>query len=114
MARRKIGQAWVYLEALDEEIDTRWIYKVRIVVDRRLCWSGRVMSQPGGTQVDGKLVALDSREAFDAIARTAVVFGSDFDEHDEGMTEESAEEIACAVQEAVIPDDDRYHISARG
>lgn len=115
MARRKIGRAWVYLKALDEETDDkRWIYEVRIVVDRRLCWSGRVMSQPGGTRVDGKLVALDSREAFDAIARTAVNFGSSYDEDDKGMTEESAEEIACAVQEAAIPDDDRYHISARG
>lgn len=114
MARRKIGRAWVYIRALDAEDNGRWIYEVRVAVDRRLCWKGRVLSQPGGTQVDGKRVALDSREAFDSIARTAITFGSNYDADDKGMTEESADEIACAVQEAVIPDDDRYHISARG
>lgn len=134
-ARRKIGQAMVYLVATDRETDDkRWIYEVRIAVGRKVVWSGTIMSQPGGVVVPAwikkgwdkhpneggvliygrgeKRVALDSWQAYDAIARSAIRINSVF------MAEQPDPpiEVADAINEATLEAldaNEQYVISRR-
>lgn len=134
-ARRKIGQAMVYVVATDRETDDRrWIYEVRIAVGRKILWKGTIMSQPGGTLAPTwvnkgwdkpsrkggvqtytkgeKRVALDSPEAFDAIARSAIALNSVFLAEQPDPSIEVADAINEATLEA-LDENERYVISRR-
>lgn len=123
-ARRRIGKATIYLTATDRETpDRRWIYEVRIVVKGKALWEGEIHSEPGGVVVRSwesfpppcdrgerlveKRVGLDSPDAFDSIARSAISINSVFCKDDPDPPIEVCDAINEATLEA-LDQNDRY------
>lgn len=122
-ARRKIGKATVYVTATDRETpDRRWIYEVRIVVKGKTLWAGEIHSESGGIVARSwepstppargerfveKRVALDSADAFDSIARTAISICSVFCKEDPEPPIEACDAINEATLEA-LDQNNRY------
>lgn len=119
-ARRKIGKATIYITATDRETpDRRWIYEFKLAVGGKVLWTGEhtsqprgrrtLMPRPGGNQFVP--VALDSKEAFDEVARAVVSCGSVFcNDHDPPV------EICDAINEATLEaldQNEEYVISRR-
>lgn len=121
-ARRKIGKALIYITATDRETpDRRWIYEFKLTVAGKVLWKGEQTSQPGGMRVllphpggnQPVPVALDSKEAFDEVARAVVSCGAVFCKE---QPNDPPVEICDAINEATLEaldQNEEYTISRR-
>ncbi len=103
MALRYIGDVRVVLVYVGQEDGDRAKYECRLKVDSptapAVCWRCSVLSPPGGPRsADTKTaLAVDSPEAYDEIASTALAFAT---ASSDGDPDGPCPEKACAFEEA--------------
>ena len=105
MAVRYIGDVRVVVTYSGQSDGDRAGYECRLRTEpredgRRIRWRCSVITPPGGPRPAGspRALAVDSPEAYDEVAETAIMFATASSEDEEGP----CPELACAFEEATM------------